>query len=323
MLPRLPLLLLYLSAVIPLAGGIAQPQLGVAGFWLTVLITVVALVDRLISPGPEQIEVERQTASVLSVGRENSIRLVLRNRGQRLLNVQLHDTPPQPATILGLPLTVPVPGHSIRIATWKLIPGRRGNGRFGDVSLQCLSRLKLWTLLENRPLPAEIRLYPDIQAVQGVELLARQNRLSQAGVRLSRLRGRGSDFDRLREYRREDEYRSIDWKATARHQQLISREYVVEKNQTILFLLDCGRSMCNEADGISHFDRALNAVILLSCVALRQGDSVGVLACSNAVERWVAPLHGRQAVRQLTGRIYDLQPRYEATDYDLMISELR
>jgi len=168
-----------------------------------------------------------------------------------------------------------------------------------------------------------VQVYPDIQAVARVELLARQNRLAQAGVRMSRLRGRGNDFDRLREYRREDEYRNIDWKATARHQSLISREYVVERNQNILFVLDCGRSMCNEQDGISHFDRALNAAILLSFVALRQGDTVGMMAFSNQIDRWVPPVRGATGIQSLISQVYDLHSRYEASDYGLMVEQLR
>jgi uncharacterized protein (DUF58 family) len=140
---------------------------------------------------------------------------------------------------------------------------------------------------------------------------------------MSRLRGRGNEFDRLREYRREDEYRAIDWKATARHQDLISREYVVERNQNILFLLDSGRSMCNAHEGITHFDRALNAALVLSYVALRQGDTVGMLVCSNQVDRWVAPVRGAVAVQKIVRQVYDLEPGYAATDYGLLVEQLR
>ena len=159
--------------------------------------------------------------------------------------------------------------------------------------------------------------------MHGIELLARRNRLAETGLKLSRLRGRGTEFDRLREYRREDEYRQIDWKATARQEQLVSREYVVERNQNILIVLDCGRSMCNELGGISHLDRALNAAIVLSYIALRQGDNVGFLAFSNRAERWVRPVRGAGAIQSIIRHTYDIAPRYEASDYSLMVEELR
>src|SRR5262249_1478096 len=155
--------------------------------------------------------------------------------------------------------------------------------------------------------------------VHGIELLARRNRAAESGLKLSRLRGRGSEFDRLREYRREDEFRHIDWKATARQQTLVSREYVVERNQNILIVIDAGRSMCNELEGITHLDRALNAAIVLSYVALRQGDNVGILAFSNQVERWVRPVRGTGGIQTIIRHTYDLAPRYEASDYRLMV----
>tara|TARA_R110002049_G_scaffold100571_1_gene244784 strand:- start:146 stop:1048 length:903 start_codon:yes stop_codon:yes gene_type:complete len=185
------------------------------------------------------------------------------------------------------------------------------------------SRFGLWTIYDERDIRQEIKIYPDIQSVRGVELLARRNRLAEAGIKLSRLRGRGTDFDRLREYRRGDEFRSIDWKATSRHQELISREYVVEKNQNIIFLLDCGRSMCNADEGVTHFDRALNAAILLSYVALRQGDTVSLMACSNKVECWVPPIRGASSIQKLIRQVYDLTPIYEASDYQLMSEQLQ
>ena len=106
-----------------------------------------------------------------------------------------------------------------------------------------------------------MRIYPDIRTVRRFDLLARRNRLSEMGLKLWRLKGREGEFERLREYRVGDEIRHIDWRATSKHRKLISREFTTERNQNIVILLDCGRSMLNETDGISHLDRGLNASI--------------------------------------------------------------
>src|SRR5262249_54103847 len=158
----------------------------------------------------------------------------------------------------GLPFTMGLASEKGRYRVYHVEPRKRGTAAFGDIYLRTRSRWGFWSFFDQRPLPQDVRIYPDIQAVHGIELLARRNRAAETGDQLARLRGRGSEFDRLREYRRGDEYRHIDWKATARHQNLVSREYVVERNQNILIVLDCGRSMCNELHGISHLDRALN-----------------------------------------------------------------
>lgn len=323
MTPRLRLLALAALCGAPLLGSVWFPALGVLGVALMVGLAVAALLDLLLTPPLALIDAAREAGDVLSVGARNPVTIWLRNRAKRPVTVVVHDEPPQPCAMFELPFAAELPPGAKASRTYGIEPFHRGNNAFGPLHLRATSRWGLWLLSEVREQPQAVRIYPDIQAVRQVELLARQNRLAEAGVRLSRLRGRGSEFDRLREYRREDEYRGIDWKATARHQSLISREYVVERNQNLLLVLDSGRSMCNSQDGVTHFDRALNAAILLSYVALRQGDTVGVLAGSNRIQRWVRPLRGMGSIESLIRQVYDLQASYEATDYELLTDELR
>lgn len=323
MMPRLRLLLLTILAGTPYVVTPFVPEATALGHALTMLLAVVAVADLWLSPRLQQIELYREAKAVLSVGARNPVVVTLRNRNRRPLVVTIHDEPPQPGEWDDLPFTVHLPPMQLLTVTYLVVPHHRGANRFGKLFLRMSSRLGLWMLQDERDQPQEVKIYPDIQSIRQVELLARQNRLAEAGVRLSRLRGRGSEFDRLREYRREDEYRGIDWKATARHRELISREYVVERNQNLLLVLDSGRSMCNAQDGVTHFDRAMNAAMLLTYVALRQGDSVGLLAGDRQIRRWVKPIRGQGGVERLTGQIYDLEPSYEATDYDLLSSELR
>lgn len=323
MMPRLSLLFLFATAIIPFALATVWPMAEQVGILICLGAFLLALVDLVITPSLLAIEVHRDVKEVLSVGTPNSVKLWFTNRGSVSLKIKVHDEPPTPCHYTDLPFEIELFPNKHQYSIYHVEPHHRGNNRFRRVFLQMKSRLKLWTIYDERDIHQNVRIYPDIKSVHGVELLARRNRLAAAGVKLSRLRGRGTDFDRLREYRREDEFRSIDWKATSRHQQLISREYVVEKNQNIIFLLDCGRSMCNADEGVTHFDRALNAAILLSYVALRQGDSVSLLACSNKVERWVPPIRGAGSIQKLIRQVYDLEPIYEASDYQLMAEQLQ
>lgn len=323
MMPRLRLLMFAALAGLPFVVTPFFPEATSVGLSLTMSLAAVALFDLVITPRLNEIDVVRDVRQVLSVGARNPVTITLRNRGKFPTVLTVHDEAPQPNRTFELPFQVLVPPLQRVSATYFVEPHHRGTNAFGTIFLRKTSRLQLWTLQAERPLPQPVRIYPDIQTIRQVELLARQNRLAEAGVRLSRLRGRGSDFDRLREYRREDEFRHIDWKATARHHDLISREYVVERNQNLLLVLDSGRSMCNSTDGVTHFDRALNAAMLLTYVALRQGDTVGLLAGDRVVRRWVQPIRGRGGVERLVGQIYDLEPSYAATDYDLLAGELR
>jgi len=313
MMPRARLIGLMSLFLIPLIVGVWWPPARVIGIFGSAGLIVFALWDLITSPNPRRIDVQREANDVLSVGANNPVQIYLRNRNSSQVTLSVHDEPPAPCDFEDLPFTHTLQPNKTHSHTYLVTPHHRGKNQFGTIFLQVVSRWGFWDMTLEVDLPQEVKIYPDIQAVRGVELLARMNRLAEAGVRLSRLKGRGSEFDRLREYRREDEYRSIDWKATARHNTLISREYVVEKNQNVLFVLDSGRSMCNEYDGITHFDRALNAVILLSYIALRQGDTVGMLVGSNKVERWIPPVRGQNGVQSLIRQSYDLVPTYDAT----------
>jgi uncharacterized protein (DUF58 family) len=334
MTPRWPLLVLFVAAGGVLAfPAVAAPFVDLspatarfihtAGVALNFLIFALALLDLIISPSLRRIEVHRETSEVMSVGARNAVRVWLTNSNRSPVTVEFQDEPPQPCATDGLPFVITLSPLKARYRVYYVEPHHRGPTRYGSIFLRCRSRLALWTFFDQRPAEVPVKVYPDIQAVHGIELLARRNRLAETGLKLSLLRGRGTEFDRLREYRREDEFRHIDWKATARQRQIISREYVVERNQNILLVLDCGRSMCNELGGISHLDRALNAAIVLGYIALRQGDNVGFLAFSNRAERWVRPVRGAGAIQTIIRHTYDIEPRYEVSDYGLMVEELR
>lgn len=322
MMPRGLLLLLVAIGVPVLGAGAVMPPLRELSLFINLMIGLVALFDWLTSPRLSQLSVTREVLPVLSVGARNPVDLHVRNTSSQPMTVELFDEHPQPASLDGLPLTLTVPAGKVRSARYHLQPHRRGRDEFAAVHLRTVSRLGLWALYERRPIATPVRIYPDIRAVYRYELLARRNRLDELGLKLHRLRGRGSDFERLREYRRGDEHRQIDWKATSRHQQLISREFNVERNQNVLVLLDCGRSMLNESDGLSYLDRGLNAAIMLSYIALGQGDNVGFMAFSSRIERAVKPVRAKAAIQSIIQHTFDLEARREASDYPLAFEQV-
>jgi uncharacterized protein (DUF58 family) len=150
--------------------------------------------------------------------------------------------------------------------------------------------------------------------VRVYELLARQSRENLL-VRAIRLRGGENEFERLREYGRDDDFRHIDWKATARYGGLIVREYQQERNQTVVCALDCGRLMTAETGGLAQLDHALNAVLMTAHVAARAGDQVGLLAFDAKVRAFLPPTGGRRAVQRVLQATYDVHARLVETDF--------
>ena len=293
-----------------------------AALLLNLVLVAVACVDLLISPSPNDVAIHREISEVLSVGASNPATLTVRNRTGLTLAMTLHDDPGPLCEVDRLPQSVKVGPGKEETIHYSVKPIRRGASEMPAVHLRFPTRLGLWTRHQIRPLPTPIRIYPDIRAVYRYELMARQNRLSEIGVRMVRMPGQGREFERLREFRYGDEIRQIDWKATARQRQLISREFNVERNQNIVIMVDCGRFMRNETDGISYLDRALNSAIMLSYIALGQGDNVSLLAFSNKIERFIRPVRGKPGIQSILRSTYDIQASQNVSDYSLALEYL-
>lgn len=322
MIPSRLLILVAIVLAMPLMFGGMWRAIADVALLLNLVLVVVAGVDLMISASPRDLEVEREISEVLSVGTPNPARLLLRNRSRLPLQVTIHDDPGELCETERMPQSVYLAPWKEETVRYSVTPLKRGASAFPAVHLRFPTLLRLWTRHEVRPLHTPVRIYPDIRAVYRYELMASRNRLAEIGVRMIRMPGQGREFERLREYRYGDEIRQIDWKATARQRELISREFNVERNQNLVLMVDCGRFMRNETDGISYLDRALNSAIMLSYIALGQGDNVSLMAFSNRIERFIRPVRGKPGIQTILRSTYDVQASTAAADYTLALEYL-
>ena len=199
--------------------------------------------------------------------------------------------------------------------TFHVRPTRRGALTVGDIHLRYPTPMGLWWRHVRVRACDEVRVYPDVRAVRTYDLLARQNREALM-ARAVRLRGGETEFERLRDHLRDDPFRFIDWKATARRQKLTVREHQKERDQTVVCVLDSGRLMTAETNGLSQFDHALNASLMMAHVAARSGDQVGFVAFDRQVRAYLPPTAGGRATQRLINVAYDLHPALVETDFD-------
>ncbi len=325
---RLPLILparrsfylLGLNALLALLGSIFPVLLPVwlAGLGLSLLVWLLDAV--LMLPAPP-LTVVRNLPSTLPVGIRHTADLSVTNHGQRPLQVEAYEHYPQSFEVRGMPLRFPLAAGQFAQPAYTLKPLQRGKHVFAGVQLRILSRLQLWWRDSQLPVVSEVRVYPNFAAISQYALLATDNHLSQMGIIKRRRRGEGQDFHQLREYRPGDSLRQIDWKASARLSKPISREYQDERDQEVFFLLDCGHRMQAKDGELSHFDHTLNAILLLSYVALKQGDAVG-LGTFGGAQRWLRPKKGQTSLNQILNALYDLQATPQAPDYSQAATEL-
>lgn len=318
-----PVLFVLLLAWIVL-GALAVWQHGLRPAWhgMGLAAALLLVIEALRLLQEELPEIVRKTEGSLPLGVWRDIRLRATNHNGRSLRLTLFDDyPTAAAEIEGLPLQLEVaPGHWAE-ALYRLRATVRGEHMFSGVEALLESPFRLWRRHVRLGEPQSVRVYPNFAAVAKFALLATDNRLSQMGIRKRRRRGEGMEFHQLREYRDGDSLRQIDWNATSRQLKLISREYQDERDQQVVFLVDCGRRMLACDDDLPHFDQALNAVLLLSYVALRQGDAVGLLTFSGDT-RFIPPVKGAHAVNVVLSQVYDLQPSLMTPDYRQAATEL-
>lgn len=291
------------------------------GWWAAFFLLIALLAIDALGRRNRPVQVERDLPGSFAVGVGNKVRIHLENTSDRDLNVVVADHYPAQIQVDNLPSTLKLPARKTVELNYSAHPQARGDAHFGDVDLRITSRLGLWQFRQRFPLAKTVKVYPNFTAIAQFEQLGHEQQINQLGVHLLQRRGQGMDFHQLREYRDGDVSRQIDWKATARRRKLISRDYQDERDQDIVFLLDCGRRMRTRDDTLSHFDHCLNSLLLMSYVALRQGDAVGMLSFAGD-QRWLPPVKGKNNINLILNTVYNLHSGTETSDLVEAATEL-
>jgi len=286
-----------------------------------IMLGVALAIDALYVYLEPNIRIERRLSHNLSVNCWAQCTLHIRNIGNRAYRLQIFDLHPSNFRARDLPININLDAGKFADAVYRLFPTQRGDGEFPGLHVKVASKLGLWIRQRTYYLPHTVKIYPNFSEVTKFALLATDNNLSQMGVKHKQRRGQGMEFHQLREYREGDSLRQIDWKATSRLHKLISREYQDERDQRIVFLLDCGRRMRALDGEVSHFDQALNALLLLSYVALRQGDSVSFHTFGGH-KRLFNAAKGVHTINAILNQLYDLDSTLEIADYETAAKEL-
>ena len=284
-------------------------------FWsYCVVLGLVALSDYFIARQAPDLKVTRTVDPHLALGVRQRVLVKVSNESAGHQLLWLTDSPSARMQMRGLPVKVRLAPGEHFVVRYHIIPLQRGLAEFGKVCCRIMSPFKLWENNTYYCEPEQARIYPNYKPLFQSSFINSDLLYSDWGVRLSQRRGDGTDFRQLRDFRIGDSLRQIDWKATSRFNRPISREYQEERDQQVIFLLDCGRRMRARDGDISHFDHALNALLLSAFVALRQGDSVGLLSFAGQ-PRWVPPVKGRLQISHLLDQIYDLDSSLATSDY--------
>jgi uncharacterized protein (DUF58 family) len=331
---RTTLLALAASAAAVLVArllGVGVAAVGWTAFAVVVALAIAAIWDYRTSRTAwrqSSARLTRALPAAFAVGVKRRLNVSVTVQGEQAWQCDVHDHADSTLTTQGMPLRLRLAGGRRVESEYEVTPTRRGAITFAPADVRVTSRWGLCELVDRVGTTDTRHVYPDFAQVARYAWLAGDRRLQEIGVKTYHKRGQGTDFKQLSEYRIGDPVRHLDWRATLRLNKPIVREFQEERDQCVMLLVDCGRRMRADdrqgAIGATHFDQVLNAVMLLTYVALKQGDAVGALTFGTPAgeQRSVAPRKGMPTLNALMGQLYDVQPTPTHSDYLAAAQEL-
>src|SRR5579883_615391 len=259
-----------------------------------------------------RVVVERDRMERLSIGRDNPVQLTVRT-GYQPADVQIRDYYPQAFKADKDHFRLSLPAHSREALTYTVFPAQRGEYAWSDIQVRQLGAWKLawhdWMVPQHQT----VAVYPDLIGLRSLSI--RLTLQTSGNIRRARRQGIGTEFSELREYATGDDPRLIDWKATARRSRVLVRVLEPEQEQTLIVLLDRGRLMTAQVNGLARFDWGLNAALALALTGLNRGDRVGIGVFDRQMHAWVPPERGQTQLSKLIERLTPIHPVLVEPDY--------
>jgi uncharacterized protein (DUF58 family) len=220
-------------------------------------------------------------------------------------------------------LSVVVPPYGRRDLVYTVVPPRRGRFRFGDLHLRLEGWAGIGAAIVRIAASEEAKVYPNVLGPRRYEMAARLGDLASQGFRQVRQAGGGGEFAHLREYVLGDPFRDLDWKSTAKRRRPVTRVYQRERSQNVVLALDAGRMMATRLDEITKLDHAINAALLLSYVALRKGDRVGLVVFSDHITCFVPPRPGMAQYRRILDALFAVEAQLTFVDFRKLVEFIK
>ncbi len=318
MIPTRATVFLFLFSLVLIPLGILSSP----GRWLVFGydggIVVLFLVDALLAHltyRQEVLRVKRERPPRLSLGAANEVIIVLENTWVRSLHITIRDEPPPGFRADPDSQTTVAPPHGTVRLSYQLVPTERGNFQFGDIGLRCRGPMGLALIDRIIPASEPVQVYPNLLEVRRYEALLRATLVRAGGYRAKRLPGAGREFSHFRDYTIDDDFRHVNWKATARRGKPITAVFESEHSQDIIFCLDVGRMMAARTGDLSKLDHAINAVLMLTHVSQAFQDNLGLLVFSHTVHQYLPPGKGQAQHAKFLQALYNVKPELCYVNY--------
>jgi uncharacterized protein (DUF58 family) len=303
-------------AFVPLALSGGRSWLAWLALAYNVLLIAAAIVDGRVSKLPKDLNIYREFGSRFAMGGETEVRVQIQNGASRAMSLKLKDEyPPQMLINGSREAELRVDARSSATLIYAVTPPRRGRFEFGYTAVRFRSRLNLVWCDTRASEPVTVKVYPNMRRAREAELKALGARSVVSSHRKTSWRGEGREFESMRDYVRGDELRHISWTATARRGKLTTRQYQIERDQTILIALDAGRLMTARIEQETKLDSAVHATLSLFSAAARAGDNAGLVVFGRRIKSYLAPSRGRDHIEAALEALYAVEPEMIEPSY--------
>lgn len=304
---------IFISPILSMILGIDQTIIIICLFDITVFIFMVIDIWRIKVNG---VEITRELPLRLSIGRDNSVILKVQ-AGKVDTVIQVRDYYPQEFAVSENTITANIYANQNQELIYTVYPNQRGEFSWGNIQVRQLGMWGLGWYDRQIPQNTQVKVYPDLIGLRSLSI--RLTLQSSGSIRKIRQMGIGTEFAELRNYRSGDDLRFINWKATARRAYgntgLLVRVLEPEQEQTLLILLDRGRLMTAQVQGLQRFDWGLNTTLSLALAGLHRGDRVGVGVFDRQIHTWIPPERGQHQLNRLIDKLTPIQPELLESDY--------
>jgi uncharacterized protein (DUF58 family) len=308
--------LLIAASLILLSLSWGRPWLRWVVFAYDIALITLAIIDARRSHLPKGVHLTREFSGRFAVGAETSVSINVLNTQPQAISLVVKDEYPPQMRLSGLrEARIRVEGQTSAALVYGLTPPKRGRFEFGQIAVRFVSRLKLVWCETRAGEAAAVKVYPNMRRAREAELKALGARSLVASHRKTSWRGEGREFESLRDYVRGDELRHISWSATARRGKLTTRQYQIERDQTILIAIDGGRLMTARIEQETKLDSAVHAALALMSAAARAGDNAGLLVFGRKIKSFLPPGRGHEHMDAALEALYSVEPEMIEPSY--------
>ena len=308
---------LFALGLVPLSVSWQIPFLRTAVIVFDILLIAAAVIDHLISRRlPAEVTSRREFDKRFAIGDPTEVRVFIENASGRFLHLKLKDEYPAEMRLgESREAEMRLDAHESASFSYFLTPLRRGRYEFGSTAVRFKSKLGLVWCQASLGRPQFVKVYPNMRRAREIELKALGARSFLAIQRRAVRRGEGREFESMRDYVRGDELRHISWTATARRNRLTTRQYQIERDQTVMIALDGGRLMTGRIGDETKFDTAIHASLALMSACGRAGDNCGIAVFGRRVKKYLPPKRGLEHMDAVLEALHDMEPELIEPSY--------